>query len=473
MNASLTGVDFAALSPFLIVIVGSLIVLLIESFTEKGKKNFTSFITLGVLVLAILAVLVAPASDNPLLTPWVRFDPLARVFALLFLGIGIGSTLLADTFFEQVEASQGEYFFLLLSALFGLLLIGYSADFLMLFLGLETLSIALYVLCGYIKRWNFSHEGAMKYFFMGSLAAAFLLYGIALIYGAVGTLNYTQLLPGYHAITSASGQMLFLSGIAMITVGLAFKAAIVPLHAWAPDVYEGAPTPVTAFMAVGTKAGAFAALTLVFLIALPKFNPLWNQTLAILAYPTLIYANTVAIRQTQLRRFFAYSGISHAGYLIIPLAVGTPEAIAALLFYLIVYALATLGCFAVLGVLESRSQGVVMEDLRGLFRRSPLLAAILAICFLTLAGLPPTVGFYAKFYVFKLGFQAGFYALVIVALLTTILSAFFYLRFIAIMYADDATDKRVIPSSWPAALVGILTCAALIILSCYPTLIHV
>ena len=472
MNASLNGSDIAALSPLLIILAGSLIVLLIECFVEKGKNYLSCFITMGTLLAAIGAVLLMPISENPLITPWLRFDALSKFFSILFLFIGIASTLLALTFFEQVEATHGEYYFLLLSAIFGLLLIGSSADFLILFIGLETLSIALYVLCGYIKKWKFSHEGSIKYFFMGSLAAAFLLYGIALIYGAVGTLNFSQLAAGYNAITSVSSQVLFLSGAAMITVGLAFKAAIVPLHTWAPDVYEGAPTPVTAFMATGTKAGAFAAFVLVFLGALPKFNPLWNQTLAWLAYPTLIYANFVAIQQTQMRRFFAYSGISHAGYLIIPLVVGGEEAISALAFYLNVYVIATIGCFAVLAVLETRSQGVVLDDLKGLFRRSPLLAGILAICLLTLAGLPPTVGFYAKFYLFKLGFQAGYYALVIVALLTAILSAFYYLRFIAIMYADETADKKEIKYSWPAVAVGVLACLALIVLSCYPSMIH-
>ena len=261
MNARLSSLDFASLSPLLIVLVGALIVLLIETFSDRTKKILTKCITIVTLILAIIAVLLAPASDNPLLTPWLRFDRLSMVFSLLFLFIGLGSALLAFTFFEHVEATEGEYFFLLLSTLFGLLLIGSSADFLTLFLGLETLSIALYVLCGYIKRWNFSREGSIKYFFMGSLAAAFLLLWHRVSYGAIGTLNFSRMLVSYRTLSTASGQMLFLSGIAMVTVGLAFKAAIVPLHAWAPDVYEGAPTPVTAFMAVGTKAGAFAACT--------------------------------------------------------------------------------------------------------------------------------------------------------------------------------------------------------------------
>ena len=230
-------------------------------------------------------------SHNPLLTPWLRFDPLARLFTVFFLVLGIASTLLAASFFQNFKATQGEYYFLLLSAIFGLILIGRSADYLTLFLGLETLSISLYILCGYMKKWKFSNEASMKYFLMGALAAAFLLYGIALIYGAIGTTNLEAMAKAYQGLADKPEKTLFLSGIALVTLGLAFKAAIVPFHVWAPDVYDGAPTPVTAFMAVGTKVGAFAAFARVFLAAFFQLDPIWNESIAILAYPTLIYAN--------------------------------------------------------------------------------------------------------------------------------------------------------------------------------------
>jgi NADH-quinone oxidoreductase subunit N len=471
MNANLSSVDFAALSPLLIVLTGVLLLLLMESFFETFAKKQAGFLTLLVLTLAIGAALYSPSSSNPLLTPWLRFDPIARQFTVLFLAIGWGCVLLAFAFFQRFQIAQSEYYALLLSCLFGLILVGTAADFLILFLGLETLSIALYVLCGYVKKWKFSSESAVKYFLIGSLAAAFLLYGIALIYGAVGTTRFDLLLEGYQSLSSKPNQMLFLSGIALVTVGLAFKAALVPFHVWAPDVYEGAPNPVTAFMAVATKAGAFAAFTLIFLIALPHFNDIWNQSMALLAFPTLIYANFVALKQVQLRRFFAYSGISHAGYLIIPLAVGTAEAIPALLFYLVVYALSTLGCFAVLALLDKDSQGVMLKDLKGLSRQSPLLTAVLALCLLTLSGLPPTIGFFAKFYVFKLGFQAGYYALVIVGLLMAVLSAFYYLRIIGVIYSEKSTEKTSIISSWPAMVLGGLAASSIVCFSFYPTLI--
>ena len=206
--------------------------------------------------------------------------------------------------------------------------------------------------------------------------------------------------------SAGTAKSLFQGGIALVTLALAFEAAIVPFQVWAPDVYQGAPTPVTAFMAVGPKVGAMAAFVRVFMVALPGFDPLWNEGLSLLIYPMLIYANYVALRQTQLRRFFAYSGISHAGFLLIAVVAGGPNALTALLFYLVVYAVATIGSFAVVAYLDRDSEGVAIADPNGLFRRSPYLAGILALCLLTLAGIPPTIGFFAKFYLFQVAFEA-------------------------------------------------------------------
>jgi NADH-quinone oxidoreductase subunit N len=467
MIPALTTIDYAALSPLLILLSGALLILFFESFTPFIAKRFSASIAILSLLTALFAAYFAPISENPLLTPWLNFDPLARFFTIFFLLIGLGSTLLAASFFKKFEATRGEYFFLLLSSIFGLILIGTAADFLTLFLGVETLSISLYVLCGYMKKWKFSHEASAKYFLMGSLATAFLLYGIALIYGAVGSTSLGSLLSHFQAISTAQNKVLFLSGVAFVTVGLAFEAALVPFHLWAPDAYDGAPTPVTAFMSVGTKVGAFAAFVRVFLISLPNFDLVWNEGVALLAYSTLIYANYLALRQQQMRRFFAYSGISHAGFLLLPLAAGTAESLQALLLYLVIYVLATMGSFAVLAILDEREEGVTLGDLRGLFKRSPALASFFGLCLLTLAGIPPTAGFIAKFFVFKVAFEAGYYGLVIVGLLTTILSAYYYLRIISVMLAeksDDVTSPRV----WPAAAVSFVSLVGIALLSLYP-----
>lgn len=467
MNTNLTAQDFAALSPLLILLGGALLVLLTETFAEKRAKVLSLVFTGLTLLATLYAAIASPGSENPLLTPWLRFDALERFFTVFFVVVAAASLLLSTAFFQKVEATHGEYNFLLLSSVFGLVMIGAAADFLTLFLGLETLSIALYILCAYIKRWKTSAEASIKYFLMGAIGAAFLLYGIALIYGATGTTQFAPLLAKYQQMGAGSSQVLFLAGAAFVTVGLAFKAAIVPFHVWAPDVYCGAPTPVTAFMAVGTKAGAFAAFIRVFMEALPHFDPVWNQAIAFLAFPTLIYANFVAIQQFQLRRFFAYSGISHAGFLLLPLAAETPDSLQAMLFYLVVYGIATLGSFAVLTFLDRNSEGATLNDLRGLFRTSPLLAGTLSLCLLTLGGIPPTVGFFAKFYIFKVAYEAGFYALVIVGLLTTILSAFYYLRMIVIMFAEVPEEEAPAPSIY-AGVVGLVSVTAIVLLSLFP-----
>lgn len=469
MRTTLTLIDIAALSPLLILLAAALVILLMETFADKFCDKHASWVAFVFIAVAMIAAYYAPTSQNPLITSWLRFDNISFIFTLLFLGIALGVVLLSHTFFIVYPVSKGEYYFFFLSSLLGLMFIVSSADFLMLFLGIETLSISLYVLCAYMKRWKISYESALKYFLMGSFAAAFLLYGIGLIYGALGTTQLDKLLDGYKGLKTGPELALFLGGISLVTLGLAFEAAIVPFHVWAPDVYEGAPTPITAFMSVGTKVGAFAAFVRIFAEALPQFHPLWNQAIAWLAIPTLIYANFVALRQYQLRRFFAYSGISHAGFLLIPIAVGTPEAFTSLVFYLVVYTVATLGAFAIVTLLDHKSIGVYFQDLQGLFRRSPLLACIFALCLLTLAGIPPTAGFLAKFYIFKQAFQAGYYAVVIVGLLTTVLSAFYYLRIIGIMFSESPDETTTPIRSKAATTLAVVSLLFIFFLSVYPT----
>ncbi|MGZ6330373.1 MAG: NADH-quinone oxidoreductase subunit N [Parachlamydiaceae bacterium] len=468
MNTSLNLTDILALSPFLILLFGALSLILLESFLPNVAKKSAGPFTLIVLLFALMAAFYSPVSSNLLLTNWIYFDSLSRFFAGLFLMVGVGCTLLSIPFFKRFEASRGEYNFLLVAALFGLLLISSSADFLTLFLGLETLSMSLYILCAYVKQWKYARESATKYFLMGALATAFLLYGIALVYGATGTTNFAELFKGFQASATLPQKGLFYGGIALITLGLAFKAAIVPAHTWAPDVYDGAPTPVAAFMAVATKIGAFTALIRIFLQTLPDFSPAWSQSIALLAIPTLIYANIVALQQVQLRRFFAYSGIAHAGLLLIPLAVGGNEATQALLFYFVVYSLATLGCFAILAYVDQREEGVLLSDLQGLYHRSPLLALLFTVSLLTLAGIPPSAGFFSKFFVFKIAFQAGYKGFVIIALLMTILSAFYYLRIVALLFSKEPHEAKVPAHSIPIMTVAAFCLAGLLALSFYP-----
>lgn len=473
MNPLLTQLDLAAIAPLLILLAGVMVLLLVESFAEISAKKLAAPLTLITLMIALGAAFYIPTSDHSLLTRWLRFDLLAQFFTVFFLLIGVATTFLTISFFKRFEATHGEYYFLLLSSLIGLILIGSAADFLTFFIGLETLSLSLYILCGYMKKWKLSHEAAIKYFLIGALAAAILLYGIALIYGAIGTTNFSSMLKAYKEIDTLAGTTLFLSGIALVTVGIAFKATVVPFHTWAPDVYAGAPTPVVAFMSTGTKVGAFAAFSVIFLSILPNFHPIWNECIALLAYPTIIFSNIVALRQKTLRRFFAYSGISHAGFLLIPLAAGSPQALSALLFYLVVYVTATIGAFSVLAFLDDGEQDIPIDNLKGLFYRSPVLAGIMVLSLLTLAGLPPTAGFLAKFYIFKVAFEAGYYGIVFVGLIMTVVSAFYYIQIAIMLFSErpqeGEEENKILPKrEWSINTVAVITLIGLVVLSCYP-----
>lgn len=459
--------DYLALLPFFFLLGGGALLLFIESFFVDIAKRWSAKISLATYVLAFLAALKAPAISSPLLTHWLTFDTTAHFSTLFILFIGMATNLLSYALFQRHPTSRSEYEFFVLMATIGLLLIASAADFLVLFLGLEILSISLYILTGYMRNWSLSGEASLKYFLLGAIGAAFLVYGIALLYGSVGSTQFAGLLDSYKALQGQS-LSLFWGGIVFITVGLGFKAAIFPLQFWAPDAYEGAPTPVTAFMSVGVKTGAILAFVRVFFVALPGFSVLWSEAIAFLAMLSLIYSNFLALRQFSLRRFFAYSGISHSGFLLIAIAAQGPEALSALLFYLVIYALATMGAFAVLALLDRGEGGVHMEDLKGLAQNSPFLACILAFSLLTLAGIPPTAGFFAKLYLFKAAMEAGYYGLVILALLTTVLAFYYYLRIVSLFFVSPSHEFVLPLYSRPVLLLIGAASFGLLILSLIP-----
>lgn len=455
---NLTHADYLALAPLLTLFITALLLLVYD-----GKK-YAATITLLGLATGLSFSLQPTASTNAALTPWLVFDGLASFFTTLFLAIGIVMVGLTSGFFKQFSAPRTEFYFFLLASLFGLILIASANDFLTIFIGLETLSIALYVLCCYMKTWPKSHEASFKYFLLSSISTSLLLFGIALIYGATGSTKLS--LPAHHIDST-----LFLAGLGLVTVSLLFKIAAFPFHVWAPDVYAGASTPVTAFMAVGTKAGAFSALIRIALFAYSPLDPIWHNVVALLAVPTLIFANFVALKQVEMRRFFAYSGISHAGFLLIPLAASGPEAASSMLFYIVVYTVATLVAFSSISSIDTNPDGVTLADLKGLFMRAPFRATSLTLSLLTLGGIPPLVGFFAKFYVLKVAFAQGYYTLVIVGLLTTILAAFYYLRIVTTLFQKDEAEKPLPAKSYAALATTLVLTLTLIIASCYPELL--
>jgi NADH-quinone oxidoreductase subunit N len=366
------------------------------------------------------------------------------VFLNLIFLLAAGLTILiALNYLPRSGLDRGEFYFLLLFTVTGMMLMAQAADLIIVFLALELLSIPLYILSAFARPRAASEEAGLKYFLLGAFASAFLVYGIALVYGATGTTNLSQVFASVAAGRAAAPLLAIGSGL--VLVGLGFKVAVVPFHMWTPDVYDGAPSVVTAFMSVGAKAGGFAALLRVFLVAFPGLATEWVVVAAVISALTMTLGNFAAIAQSNIKRMLAYSSIAHAGYILMGLvAASSPNAtlrtfsVGACLFYLLAYALTNLGTWAVVMAVErAEGQGLTLNDYAGLAARRPGLALAMAIFMLSLTGLPPTVGFVAKYYVCRATLDAGYLWLALVGVLTSLVSAYYYLRIVINMYMRE------------------------------------
>ena len=427
--------------PLVLVITASLGVLL-----GIGFKS-----TRPVAYLSLAGVLVALAFNAQL---FGRAEPLSA-FGLRYLAdnsaLGLNTLILLGTAlallisFDAVENSLGgyEYYPLMLLSATGALVMAGAGDLITLLLGLEILSLPVYVLSAWRSDSRDSEEAGMKYFLLGAFASAFLIYGIALMYGATGHFTYAEIVQALQGDGFSQGALATLGG-AFILGGLAFKAAFAPFHQWSPDVYTGAPTPVTAFMSVVVKAAAFAALLRIFATVYPNLNTSLLQALAILVALTLVVGNLVALVQTSLKRLLAYSAVAHAGYLGLALLAADGSGTQAVVWYLTAYTFMNVGAFAVLSLLtDSNDRGDDLERLAGLGKTRPYLAAALALFLLSLAGIPPLAGFVGKILVFQAALEAGYISLAVIAILTSIVAAYYYVRVIAFMYFRDAEYKDI------------------------------
>jgi NADH-quinone oxidoreductase subunit N len=454
--------DYLSIAPMLWVMILGMIVLMVDLRLPRDRKSPLVVISLGGLFLIVLMFYVWP------LRLWGQgitgfggtlvADDFALLFELILIVIVALSIALSEKYIQQKGINYGEYYALLLFSTSGAMLMACSRELITIFVGLEILSIALYVLSGFARTEPRSEESAMKYFLLGAFSSGFFLYGIALIYGGAGTTRLDLLLN--VPITAAAGSPFALAspytvtGFALLIVGLGFKAAIVPFHSWTPDVYEGAPTSVTAFMSAGAKAGAFAAFIRVAAALLPLSQTYphvyggFIDVLWILAILTMIVGNVFAVMQTNIKRMLAYSSIAHAGYILVGLLAQNPEGRAAVLFYIFAYTFMNLGAFGVLILLARRGdEPVTMDDLQGLAQRQPLAAGMMALFMLSLAGLPPTVGFIGKFFLFLAAVHAHLYALAALGLVVSVIGVFYYLRVIVRMFfLPSLKEQRVYPS---------------------------
>ncbi len=411
------------------------------------------------VVLAPGGGLIAPqeALQGALANDGIAFFTRLTVYLTAVLVIPIGYGYLQDRRINRAEVEP-----LVLLCVVGMVALGTANDLITLFVSLEVLSLALYVLAGLARRDRRSQEASLKYFVLGAIASAILLYGMALVYVATGAVD----LPGIGASIGLVTTPRFVAalGLGLITVGVGFKVALAPFHLWTPDVYQGAPTNITAFMAAATKAAGFAAALRLFLVAFPSLEALWVPVLSVLAAITMLYGAYVAVVQRDIKRMLAYSSITHAGYATIGVVAGSDAGLSATLWYLLTYAVATIGAFGCVVALERVRRGeVALVDLRGLGKTSPALAGILALCLLSLAGIPATAGFIGKLAVFEAGVRAGLTWLVVIGVVSSVVAAFFYLRIAGMMFLEDADEGRGLPIVTTGLSVGVSISAVLVI----------
>ncbi len=490
-------ISFSLLAPELIICAVAVLVMLVDAFARPSQRWVTGSISLLGLAAAALSVVwlwLAWTGSGQAFNGMIVLDELRLGFTLVFLLVSALTILISMVWVENEKLPAGEFHSLLMFATAGMMFMASAGDLVIVFLGLEILSIATYVMAGFRRTDVRSNESSLKYFILGSLASAFLLYGIALIYGATAT---TAGLPGTTNIAEIARRLndsqyppLLFAGAAMMLVGFGFKIATAPFHIWTPDVYEGAPTPVTAFMAAGPKAAGFASFLRVFVFAFPfvvatgnktiagELHYAWLTALVVLAILTMTIGNVVAIAQNNVKRMLAYSSIAHAGYALVGfVAAGAAPsvdqrnaAIAAVIFYLLTYALMNLGAFAVVQLIaRAGDRRNDVEDYNGIGFQSPVLAFSLTLFLLSLLGMPLTAGFIGKILVFRAALDQDYYALIVIGVLNTAISAYYYLRLIIVMFFRERTtawSSPPIPASIAVALV--ITLIGVLYLGLFP-----
>jgi NADH-quinone oxidoreductase subunit N len=468
--------------PITVLLAWGCLLLLADLWIPPGRKWLTAALAAVGLALA-LGIALAQAGKYSLgFNGMVEVDNFSVFLNVLFLGSGLLAIALAYDYIKRMEIERGEYYVLLLFSVAGMMIMAVAADLIMVFLAMELLSIPLYILAGFARPKLDSEEAALKYFLLGAFSGGILLYGVALTFGAAQTTSLRGVLAAVQA--GAANLTLLTLGAALIVIGLGFKVAAVPFHMWTPDVYHGAPSAVTAFMAAGAKAAGFAALLRILVIALPDISADLTPILWGLAALTMLVGNLIAIAQQNIKRLLAYSSIAHAGYLLMALAVYGQEAqaaeaaLAAVLFYLAAFTIASFGAWAVVIALEKTDlsletvnrKGLQLQDYAGLGRTHPWLAAAMAVFMLSFTGVPPTLGFAGKFYLFRTAIEVNtpaFLILALIGVLTSLLSAYYYLKVIVIMYMQ-AGEPEVRNDAW-LNLTAVLAAAATILLSLFAT----
>ncbi len=425
-------------APITGMVILSLIVVMINALKKEPLATEYWVSLVGIVINIGLAVWVFPERGTAF-SGSVMTGGYASVTAIIFLTAAALTIMLARVYIDKIGANFGEFFHLILFVTTGMMSFAAGLDLLVTFVGLELMSIPLYVLAGITRRNLKATEAALKYFLLGAFSTGFFVYGIGLIYGMTGT---TKILDIAQNINAYSSEPLFMVGAGLMLVGFAFKVGAVPFHMWVPDVYEGSPTMVSAFMSTGVKAAAFSALLLVFTATFDFMHSSINTVVAVLSVASMVIGNIVALSQKNFKRMLAYSSIAHAGYMLIGITAGGGVSIAGVLFYLVAYMLTNLGAFGIASFIENSDQtGTDIDDFRGLYQRHPALAVILGVFMFSLIGLPPFAGFFGKYYIFVAAIENGYTWLTIVGVITSMISVYYYLRVVVVMFFQPEGEQ--------------------------------
>lgn len=469
MSLSVPDLNIRIIAPALIVSISAIVILLAELFTPRERKRWLGLASIVGLLIAAYAATGLWDSNASAFRGMIAADNFGLFLTVTILIGAAISVLLSIDFVHAREVAHGEYYVLLLASVAGMIVMATATDLIVIFLGLELLSLPLYILAAFYRDEKNSLEAGMKYFLLGAFSSAFFLYGIALVYGAIGTTNLRQM-EAVFLLKGANSDLLLI-GTGLLLVGFAFKVALVPFHWWTPDVYDGAPTTITAFMSVATKTAAFGAFFRAFSLALPAPSIDWRIALSVIAVLTMTLGNIAALLQTSIKRMLAYSSIAHAGYIMIALIATGERGVSNVLFYLLAYTVTNLGAFgAVIALSDSTRERESVSDLAGAAKYHPLIAAALTICMLSLAGFPPFAGFVGKFLIFTGAVENGRAWLAVVAVLNSLVSVYFYLRPVVQMYmSEPAAGWAKVRVSTYVAVALALCVIAVIALGLFPS----
>ena len=460
--------DLTTSAPLVSLVLFSLLTLIVESW-GKDKPVLSYWVSLLGVAISLLFSFGRLGSGTTVFGGMLLQGGFAGYCNIIFLSSALLTILLSRGYLERMECHRGEFYILILFSTTGMMLMAGALNLITVFLGIELMSVALYVLAGFMRKKDRSNESALKYFLLGAFATGFLLYGIALIYGTSGT---TDLVLISQKFPQLSHNPIFLIGCGMLVVAFSFKIAAVPFHMWAPDVYEGAPTTVSGFMSTGAKAAAFATFLLVFVRVFDIAGTSLSQVIAVVAAASMIVGNVTAVAQSNVKRMLAYSSIAHAGYMLSGIAAANVEGETGILFYLLAYTFVNVGAFGVVSLMERQDdKSLNFDDYAGLSARRPALTMLMSMFMFSLAGIPPFAGFFGKYYVFLAAIKANMTWLAILGVLTSLVSVYYYLRLVVLMYfrEGDADLDHSVPL---ASMIALVVAATLIVvLGVYPSLI--